>query len=85
VKNERYRLEFDRSSLKEPKVYAKGPYVRRYWWDGDYVMVRYIKKDKYLRTNLPRKVWTEFRGLLDSPENERIRRQLAEKLRREES
>jgi hypothetical protein len=85
VKNERYRLEFDRSSLKEPKVYAKGPYVRRYWWDGDYVKVRYIKKDKYLRTNLPRKVWTEFRGLLDSPENERIRRQLAEKLRREES
>jgi hypothetical protein len=83
VKNERYRLEFDRSSLKELKVYAKGPYIWRYWWDGAFVKGKYVKKDKHLRTNLPKKIWTEFRHLLESPENERIRFELSEKLRRE--
>lgn len=84
VKHERYRLEFDRSSLRDPKVYAKGPYVRRYWWDGDYVKAKYIKRDKQLRKNLPKKVWQEFRHLLDDPNNEVIRQQLSERLRREE-
>lgn len=81
VKNERFRLEFDRSSLRDPKVYAKGPYVRRYWWDGDYVRAKYIKRDKHLRKNLPRKVWNEFRHLLNDPHNESIRQQLTERLR----
>ena len=82
VKNERFRLEYDRSSLKDPKVYAKGPYVRRYWWDGDYVKVKYVKRDKQLRKNLPKKVWNEFRQLLNDPNIETIRKQLTECLRR---
>jgi hypothetical protein len=85
VKNERYRLEFDRSSLNAPKVYAKGPYVRRYWWDGAFVQWKHVKKDKHLRTSLPKKVWTEFRHLLENPENKRIRFELSEKLQRENS
>jgi hypothetical protein len=85
VKNECYRLEFDRSSLKDLKVYAKGPYVRCYWWDGDYVKARYVKKDKSLRSNLPKKVWMEFRSLIDRPENETLREQLTEELRQKES
>ena len=83
VKNGRYRLEFDRSSLNAPKVYAKGPYVRRYWWDGAFVQRKYVRKDKHLRTSLPKKVWTEFRRLLENPENDRIRSELSEKLQRE--
>lgn len=85
VKNERYRLEFDRSSYRDPKVYAKGPYVRRYWRDGDYVKVKYIKRGKDLRKNLPKKVWNEFRHLLSDPKNEEIRQQLTKRLRQEAS
>jgi hypothetical protein len=79
VKTTRFRLEFRRTSLRSKKVYVNGPYVRRYWWDGSIVKSVHVKKGK-LRSSLPKKVWLTFRGLLDRPENEQIRKKLIEKL-----
>lgn len=83
VKTARFRLEFRRTSLRLNKVYVNGPYIFRYWWDGSIVKSEYIPKDKRLRASLPKKVWLEFKGLLDRPENEEIRNRLIEKLQRE--
>lgn len=83
VKTTRFRLEFRRTSLRLNKVYVNGPYIRRYWWDGSIVKSEYIRKGKNLRASLPKKVWLEFKGLLDRPENEEIRKRLIEKLQRE--
>lgn len=83
VKRMRFRLEFNRTSLRSKKPSVNGPYVRQYWWDGSIVKSKYIKKDKDLRRNLPKKVWVAFRDLVDRPENKEIRQQLTEKLLRE--
>jgi hypothetical protein len=83
VKNRRFRLEFRRTSLRSTKVYVNGPYIRRYWWDGSFVKSEHVRKGKTLRPQVPRKVWQEFRHLIDRPENEIIRRKLAEKRQRE--
>jgi hypothetical protein len=71
---------FRRTSLRLNKVYVNGPNIYRYWWDGSIVKSEYIRKDKRLRASLPKKVWLEFKGLLDRPENEEIRKRLIEKL-----
>jgi hypothetical protein len=83
VKTTRFRLEFRRTSFRAERVYVNGPYIRRYWWDGSIVKSKHITKGKNLRRDLPKKVWVAFRGLLDRPENEEIRRTLIEKLQRE--
>jgi hypothetical protein len=84
VKAIRFRLEFRRTSLTVKKVYVNGPFVWRYWWDGSIVKSKYIKKDKHLRQNLPKKVWLEFRDVIDCPENAATRQTLLEKLNRED-
>jgi hypothetical protein len=82
VRTMRFQLEFHRTSFRGEKVYINGPYVWRYWRDGSIVNSKYIKKDKDLRRNLPKKVWLAFKDLLDRPENEDIRQELIQKLER---
>lgn len=84
VKSMRYQLEFQRTSFLGKRVYVNGPYVSKYWRDGSIVHSEYIKKDKDLRRNLPKKVWLAFKDLLDRPENDDIRQQLIEKLEQDE-
>ena len=61
VKNCRYQLEFRRSTRQAKQIYVDHPRVWVYWRDGSIIRPRYIKKDKYLRQNLPRKIWGAFK------------------------
>jgi hypothetical protein len=70
VNHERFRLEFQRSSKRAKQIYVNGPYVLRYWQDGSIIRTKYIKKDKELRRNLPKKVWLAVRGHLVDPDTE---------------
>jgi hypothetical protein len=83
VKTKRFRLEFRRTSFRAEKVYVNGPYVRQYWWDGSIVKSKHIPKGKNLRRDIPKKVWAAFRGLLDRPENEELRKTLIQRLQGE--
>ncbi len=76
VKNRRFQLEFRRTTRRAKRVYVNGPYVVVYWRDGSIIQSKYIKKDKNLRQNLPRKVWQAIRYRLESPETEALRQKL---------
>jgi hypothetical protein len=81
VKNCRYQLEFRRTTQQAKQVYVGHPVVWVYWRDGSIIRRRYIKKDKYLRQNLPRKVWGTFKGHFDNPKTEMLRQKLIEQVR----
>ena len=81
VNHERFRLEFQRSSKRAKRVCVNGPF--RYWRDGSVIQSKYIKKDKELRRNLPKKVWLVVRGHLTDPKTELLRRKLIEWVERE--
>jgi hypothetical protein len=76
VGNRRFQLEFRRTTRRAKRVYVNGPYIVEYLRDGSFIKWRYIKKDRDLRVNLPKKVWLAFRGHLDNPETEALRQKL---------
>jgi hypothetical protein len=67
VRNQRFTLEFRRSSQRGDRVYVNGPYVVSHWRDGSITRHKYFGK-KDLRKRVPRKVWDGFRDLIESPE-----------------
>jgi hypothetical protein len=82
VKNQRFQLEFRRTTRRAKRVYVNGPYVVVYWRDGSIIQSKYIKKDKNLRQTLPRKVWKAIRYRLDTPETEALRQKLIAQVER---
>jgi hypothetical protein len=62
-RNQRFRLEFTRSTKRAAKVYINGPYWYRYYRDGKIVFRRKVKKDRgnFL---LPRSVKSAYKGYL---------------------
>jgi hypothetical protein len=80
VKNVRYQLEFQRTSLRGKKVYL---YIRvcAYWRDGRIIKLKTIKQDKYFRRSLPKKVWIAFRDYFNNAEIENLRQALLEQIR----
>jgi hypothetical protein len=63
-RNQRFRLEFTRSTKRAAKVYINGPYWYRYYRDGKIVFRRKVKKDrgKFL---LPRSVKSAYKKYLE--------------------
>lgn len=79
-RNQRYRLELIRTSMRAEKVYVNGPYWYRYWRDGKVVFRRAVGK-KNVR-QLPRKVKSKLKEYLATHDPARVLVEAREKYRR---
>ena len=78
VRNRRFQLEFRRNSVRNARLYANGPYVWAYWWDGQYIRKKYFAKKDF--KHLPRKFRAAMSEALKTVAVPDLRKKLNQKL-----